>query len=129
MIRCKLTLESRIARLEKLLVKRESYDATTAKQVTTAVTNWVYGMWNNKDCCPLFRKSALAYINGYDDGDWVIDKCLDVLEAQGFVFDNEDVDYISDCLSNAIATIAEADESRERRVKHNNNKRRPRRRF
>lgn len=102
MIRRKLALESRIARLEKLLIKHESYDDDTAEEVANAVVDWVRDMWNND---PSFSESALAYINGDDDGDWIMDECLGALEEQGFVFDNEDADYISDCLTDAIDDI------------------------
>lgn len=117
MIRRKLALESRIARLEKLLVKRESYDDDTAEEVATAVADWVRDMWNND---PSFSESALAYINGDDGGDWIMDECLDALEEQGFVFDNEDADYISDCLAAEMVGLLEAAdemaESLKRRV-------------
>ena len=110
-----LALESRITQLEKLLVTSESYDDKLREDVAIAIADWVRLIWN-KD--PLFAAFALAYINGEDKGDWIMDKCLNALEDQGFIFDNEDTDYISDCLTAEVAAIAEADESLKRRVKH-----------
>ena len=46
-----------------------------------------------------------------------MDACLDSLDDQGFSYDNDGADYISDCLATEIIGILEAAESCSNRHK------------
>jgi hypothetical protein len=111
-------LKSRINRLERYIAKNESIvnnkNNDAEYEASVAIANWVRQMWKAD---PNFAMDAKAFVNGDSEGDWLIDACLDSLDNQGFSYDNDGADYISDCLADKIIGILEAAESCSHRRK------------